>query len=259
MKIRKIFLTLATLALLSVVFVTVISASEYDFISSGDNSEDLTLPSLRADTFEFDPAEDGSALTFKYLCDDKNECIYIRPVDFRRIVKFICSGVETYAEFQSGCAFVFENIQGSDPAKYFCSLWMDGYYGCDEAYFNELLNYKEITQADLDELQAIIDSKSNEITEIENANLKLEENLVFSQNQVESLKQTRLELIAKNSSLENQLQIKFDGAYVEGMNTASGLYSIIPILVALMTVIELVTMVIVIVSRIKKKNAKSRK
>ena len=258
MKIRKIFLTLATLALLSVVFVTVISASEYDFISSGDNSEDLELPSLRADTFEFDSAEDGSALTFKYLCDDKNECIYIRPVDFGRIVEFICHSDETYADFKSGCASVFENIQGSE-AKYFCSLWMSGYYGCDEAYFNELLNYKEITQADLDELQAIIDSKSNEITEIENANLKLEENLVFSQNQVESLKQTRLELIAKNSSLENQLQIKFDGAYVEGMNTASGLYSIIPILVALMTVIELVTMVIVIVSRIKKKNAKSRK
>ena len=253
MKIRKIFLTLAVLALLSVVFATAISASEYDFISSGDNSEDLTLPSLRADTFEFDPAGDGSSLTFKYLCDDKNECIYIRPVDFGRIVEFICSGVETYAEFQSGCASVFEYIQESNPTKYFVALWMDGYYGCDEAYFNELLNYKEITQADLDELQTTIDSKSNEITELENANLKLEENLAYSRNQVTTLSQSRGELLAVNASLEKQLQNKINLAYAQGLVDSGSTSDVVPILIGVITLLEGVALVILIISKIKKR------
>ena len=244
MKIRKIFLTLATLALLSVVFVTAISASEYDFISSGDNSEDLTLPALYAYTFEFDPAEDGSALTFKYLCDDKNECICIRPVDFRRIVEFICSGVETYAEFQSGCASVFEYIQESNSAKYFCSLWMGGYYGCDEVYFNKLYNYTEITQADLDAKDAVIAENAQTID-------KLEENLAYSRNQVTTLSQSRGELLAVNASLEKQLQNKINLAYAQGLVDSGSTSDVVPVLIGVITLLEGVALVILIVSKIK--------
>lgn len=245
MKIRKIFLTLSIIALLSVVFVTAISASEYDFISSGDNSEDLTLPSLRADTFEFDPAGDGSGLTFKYLCDDENECIYIRPVDFGRIVEFICSGVETYSEFQSGCASIFEYTQGyADLAKYFCNIWKNGYYGCDEAYFNKLYNYTEITQADLDAKDAVIADNAQTID-------MLEVNLAYSRNQVTTLSQSRGELLAVNASLEKQLQNKINLAYAQGLVDSGSTSDVVPVLIGVITLLEGVALVILIVSKIK--------
>ena len=252
MKLKKFFLTFAIIALLSVVFVTAISASEYDFISSSDNSDDLTLPAMSVSTFEFDAAGNGSGVTFKYLIDNKNNFISIRPVDFVRIVNFMNNDIYSYTVFIEGCKSAFETFQElSDDTKYFFVLWSNGYFGCNEEYFNKLYNYTEITQSDIDELQATIDNKSTEIINLENANLKLEENLAYSLNQVTTLSQSRGELLAVNASLEKQLQNKINLAYAQGLVDSGSTSDVVPVLIGIITLLEGVALVILIVSKIK--------
>lgn len=273
MKLKKIFLTIAIIALLSLTFVFAVSASEYDFIASADNSVGSDLVSLSLKSFAFDPSGDGSGLAFNYLTDDQYECFYIRPVDFKKAVLFIQGGLSSYSDFQAGCESIFNISYVSDATKHFCNLWMNGYYGCDEAYFNKLIDYKEITQEELDEKDAQIENMSGllesmdatlyeqqrTISTLESENATLQSENATLQVDVESLETQVADLVGEKTTINSELMAldaklerEVSKAYLQGVDDATS-FSWTPIVVGLSVVSMLLTIVSLCIRGKKKK------
>ena len=156
MKIRKIFLIFAIVALLSVVFVTAISASEYDFIVSGDETEITESHHLSSQFFKFEFSSDYY-ISFVFLEDYENDVVYVRPADFKKALTFINGSASlSYQDFLMMIANLSINYPDnfSSGTLLLFDFFASNENGCDEAFFNKLYYYDEITEADLDELQA---------------------------------------------------------------------------------------------------------
>lgn len=235
MKIRKMFLTLGVILILTIVMAVSVFAAEDDFILSNTDSINFDGANI-----EYHGVDD----TICYMLN-ANYGVGFQPVSFKEFVNKC--GCDSYGSWIAYC-----NQNASDTQSVLLFVWLQPeIYSTSEEYFNKLYYYEEITQADLDELQATIDSKSDEITELENANLKLEENLAYTRNQVTTLSQSRGELLAVNASLEKQLQNKINLAYAQGLVDSGSTSDVVPVLIGVITLLEGVALVILIVSKIK--------
>ena len=252
MKLKKIFLTVAIIAVLSLTFILAVSASEYDFISSIDNSDDITLDGLSLKIFYFDPSGNGAGAKFKYFVDDKNEGIYIRPVDFCRAVAFICRPNASYLEFQSDVTLVFDSPDISSDTKYFCSLWKSCYYSCDEEYYNKLLNYKEITQEELDEKNTQIKDLQSSVDELSGANTKLQYQIDSLEVQVADLVNDKTEINTQLMALDAKLEREVAKSYLQGYEDATG-FNWMPVIGGLSLLSMVVTIISLCVRARKKK------
>lgn len=263
MKLKKIFLTVAIIALLSVTFVLAVSASEFDFIGSTDNSESEALPALRIESFEFDPSGAGSGLSFKYLVDDENESIYLRPVDFKRAVLFVWGPNCTYSEFVSICETISDHVTSG---LYLLTCWCGGYSGCNEEYYNKLVNYKEITQEELDakdeeivelqaeksELTTQNENLQSSVDELSGANTKLQYQIDSLEVQVADLVNDKTEINTQLMALDAKLEREVAKSYLQGYEDATG-FNWLPVIGGLSVLSMVVTIISLCVRARKKK------
>lgn len=131
-----------------------------------------------------------------------------------------------------------------------------------ESFFKEY--YKEkLTQIEINKLNSVISEKNAVITEndstisrLESQNNKLEMNVAGLNSQVSALVEDRTELNAQIKSLENQMQLKINKAYAEGLADSDGegnrVNKLISTLVIILTVVEVVALIAFIVSKARK-------
>ena len=232
---KKIFITFSLILIIIVLSSVSVFASEYDFILSKSNI--LSYGEYEIESFVVD-----------YNCYyslNFEKFVGYQPISFRNLVN--ACGCDSYESWIAYC----ESANAITPGALF-SKWLEPEkYATTEEYFNKLYYYDEISQSDLDDLQAVIDIKSNEISYLESLNLTLSNNVDYLNNQVQNLNLSRGELLAVNASLEKQLQNKINLAYAQGLVDSGSTSNVIPILIGIITLLEGVALAFFIASKIK--------
>lgn len=166
---KKLILTIAIIALLSLTFVFAVSASEYDFISTNDDNP-IIDGYLTYSTFDYE-VSDGDNVSIIYI--ENGNTMWFQPYSFKVFVDTIMgsNGDCEYSIFIESCNYIISSDSFEDQysLRQFCGYWYSNYYGFDEACFNKFYYYKEITQEDLDEKDNIIAQKDEQIAGMANS------------------------------------------------------------------------------------------
>ena len=275
MKLKKIFLTIAIVAILSVTFVLAVSASEYDLIASGGENGEF-VPMYQQVIF---PSEENKNISFGFIVC---ESVYIRPVNFKNFVDLLLAsnGDAQYSDFHYCLEVLYSHGKYPQGTDIFFQLWINATADCDEAYFNKLYYYTEITQEDLDvkdrqianlaqaneaqeefitEVVTEYNSLVNEFDELKEQNSKLQsdiENLTVDKEslavQVDDLVKAKTEINSELMALDAKLEREVSKAYLQGVDDATS-FSWTPIVVGLSVVSMLLTIVSLCIRGKKKK------
>ena len=286
MKLKKFFLTIAIIAILSVTFVLAVSASEYDFIPTND--ENLIFDGYLSYS-SFDYTSDEVEVYMFYL--DNNATLFFQPHTFKLFVDaFMCTnGNCDYSNFIQTCENVIYDDFFDDQYsfKQFCGYWCSNYYGLDEACFNKFYYYKEITQEELDAKDEQIAGMSNSLNiidgmyqearaelvelqaekselttqnenlqssveELSGANTKLQYQIDSLEVQVADLVNDKTEINTQLMALDAKLEREVAKSYLQGYEDATG-FNWLPVIGGLSVLSMVVTIISLCVRARKKK------
>ena len=283
---KKLILTISIIALLSLIFVFAVSASEFDFIQTNDENlffDDYPYYS----TFDYEVSD---SVTVSICYFEKNNTLWIQPYQFKLFVdSFMGSNGDCdYSIFIESCEYICYSdlFEEQYSLRTFCGYWESGYYGFDEACFNKLYYYKEITQEELDAKDEIIAGMQNGINTLdsmyqsamvqnqtligENTTLKNENSTLQSSvnnlsqentslsyekemlnQQVTDLVNEKTTINSELMAMEAKLEREKSKAYLQGYEDADG-FSWLPI-IACLSVVSIFSTVISIALRARKK------
>lgn len=258
-KLKKSFLVIGIIAVLSVMFVVTVSADGYDFVSNGESYEyDSNYQYLSSSDYY------GGTQLYYY---ESGPYYAVQPIPFQQIVNYCLS--DTTVSYENWQMYCMEHM--NDTGDSFLQYWGEEYSGLDEDYFNKLYNYKEITEEDLvtefnkgvasqseliKSLQDQIKDKDVAIETLGGEKTVLESDVAGLNMQLADLVQDKAQLNAQIKALENQLQLKINKAYAEGLVDSEGgltTSGIISIFAVVLTFGELMALVIFFVSKAKKR------
>ncbi|MBQ4509346.1 MAG: hypothetical protein II984_01360 [Clostridia bacterium] len=150
---KKKIILICTLFLMCVfVFSLSASASKYDFILSDESVFASSAESSASGYFESVPYQLPSDSYyydfnyFTYYSSSGDSCFAMQPAAFQEFVDYICStnGTANFVDFQAACA-----VQNETFGTTFYELWINASNSFNEALFNKLYFYDEITDEDL--------------------------------------------------------------------------------------------------------------
>lgn len=123
----------------------------------------------------------------------------------------------------------------------------------------ELTNLETLKNEEIADLNTTITEKDSTITSLQSDKERLETNNEALDNQVTALVDNRIALNAEITSLKNQMQLKINKAYAEGLQDSDGngnrLNGFITTMISILTLLEVLALVYYIVSKVKKKRS----
>ena len=125
----------------------------------------------------------------------------------------------------------------------------------------ETLKNEEIADLNttITEKDAVITEKDSTITSLQSDKERLETNNEALDKQVTALVDNRIALNAEITSLKNQMQLKINKAYAEGLQDSDGngnrMNGFITTMISILTLLEVLALVYYIVSKVKKKRS----
>ena len=218
MKIRKIFLTIITVLALALTFAISTFAVGYDLPDYKNNSAFSSYPfyvacygaEYNSDNGQLSPINPEPLFYIITITDEGYNLDYDYVLFSDR---FFNEYITEYVSFSDMLKLLPSDMLyvGSDIDNL---LYSSPYSACSTLTKEE---FESSYSSQASEWFLQLSDKNQTIENLENSNKLLESNLEFSQNQVEDLMQIRLDLLAKNESLQNQLQNKVDLVYVQSV------------------------------------------
>lgn len=299
-KLKKLFLVIGIIAVLSVMFVVSVSAESLVFYDDGKfdpASFSLYSFTMTSDYINNAIQQEGFGVT---LVDSGQLCIY-NVEAFQAHVTYNIQFVEGSSDYEKWIYFCgnYRTIIGMEESAdsiYAYDFFIEHSSECSEEAFNYFMSYKEITEDDLEthynsgyiagqkskestitslegqvtelnttitEKDAVITEKDTAISTLEGENEELANEILSLENDVEgletqasSLSTEVIKLNATVKSLENQMQLKVNKAYAEGLVDSEGdltTSGIISVFIVILTIGEVVALVMFFVSKAKKR------
>lgn len=296
-KFKKLFLVVGIVAVLMVMMVVSVSATDvvFDQRFSSDVEDGKTIVfkdfvMLKEGEYIFE--EDDIWGFGRYASDSSSGTgIYIYNVEqfndfITKAFEYDQNGAETYEQALENLFTGSSNIANinsfyseleycidlfdEETLQYFLNYESNSQLKDNISNLNKELEEKNTTVSTLEgqvtelnttitEKDAVITEKDSTILALENENAVLESSVEGLNTQVNGLVKEKSELNATVKSLEKQLQIKIDKAYAEGLTDADGNVNVLSIIALVFTAVEVIALVVFIITRVRKNKFKKNK
>lgn len=290
-KLKKLFLVVGIFAVLMVMSVVSVSASELDCFSEvqlGYSSQDTNYYEY-VDISQNPQMSDCQILVYCFAlsspCEEHSSGSY-----FYFTEKFVEKNNDAFAN-STDAETCWDKIVANETNKYLCFygsgtaqevIFSSHYiFVCDDSHlklcfvaqFSEYFENKNLEtqlqvkdtnittlEGQVTELNTTITEKDSTITSLEGENTALNDEITSLEGDIEGLNTQVSVLTTRNTqlnatvkSLENQLQLKINKAYAEGLNNSDPKGNFVSVLLVIITVIEVGAVVAVIFSKIRSK------